>query len=66
MNRCNIDVLQVQFRCSLYGVEKDQRIESKIYLNLSTDQKLIEQIKVISTNQKFRLTDQTLDQKIKN
>ena len=54
MNRYKIYVLKVQFRCSLYVVQKNEWIESKRLLNLSVE--LVRQIKVTSTHQKLRST----------
>ena len=61
MNGYNIDVLKMQFRRSLDDVKKDQRRESKRYLNLFTDQKLDEQIKVRLTELEMRSTDPKLE-----
>ena len=47
----------MQFRRSLDDIKKDQRTEIKRYLNLSTDQKLDEQIKFRSTELEVSPTD---------
>ena len=60
MNRYNIDVLKMQIRCSLDDVKKDQQTEIKRQINLSTDQKLDQQVKSWSN----RSTDPELDQRI--
>ena len=56
----------MQFRRSLDDIKKDQRTEIKRYLNLSTDQKLDEQIKFRSTELEVSPTDPKLDQHIKS
>ena len=62
MNGYNVNDLKMQFRCSL----DDQRTERKRYLNLSTDQKLDEQIKFRTTELEVSPTDPKLDQHIKS
>ena len=66
MNGYNIDVLKMQFRRSLDDVKKDQRTESKRYLNLYTNLKLDEQIKVRLPELEMRSTDPKLYQQIQS
>ena len=56
----------MQFRRSLDDIKKDQRTEIKRYLNLSTDQKLDEQIKVRLTELEMRSTNPKIYQQIKS